>query len=134
MRTDLTESRVKRAGEEQHVGGDDHPEGAEMGEAAGEEHVLLRRPGDDGPPEGGLLPDPVPHRRDLLPVLRLRVSPDPIPTRFCSQKELKGRVSASGREPAPKHARPAAGNNHNHNNLQAGSDALYNIRIIDDLI
>lgn len=57
-----------------HVGGDDHAKGAKMGEAPGEEHFLLRRAGDDGPAERSLLPDPVPHHRDLLPLLRLRVS------------------------------------------------------------
>ena len=45
-----------------------------MGEAPGEEHFLLRRTGDDGPAERSLLPDPVPHRRDLLALLRFRVS------------------------------------------------------------
>lgn len=45
-----------------------------MGESAGEEHLLLRWTGDDGPAERGLLPDPVPHRRDLLPLLCFRVS------------------------------------------------------------
>lgn len=49
-----------------------------MGEAPGEKHFLLRRPGDDGPAEGGLLPDPVPHRRDLRPLLRFRVSSFPV--------------------------------------------------------
>ncbi len=57
-----------------HVGGDDNAKGAKMGEAPGEEHFLLRRTGDDGPAERSLLPDPVPHHRDLLPLLRLRVS------------------------------------------------------------
>lgn len=45
-----------------------------MGEAPGEKHFLLRRPGDDGPAERSLLPDPVPHHRDLRPLLRFRVS------------------------------------------------------------
>lgn len=45
-----------------------------MGEAPWEKHFLLRRTGDDGPAEGSLLPDPVPHRRDLLTLLRFRVS------------------------------------------------------------
>lgn len=45
-----------------------------MGEAPGKEHFLLRRTGDDGPAERSLLPDPVPHRRDLLALLRFRVS------------------------------------------------------------
>lgn len=57
----------------QHVGGDDHAKGAKMGEAARQEHVLLRRTGDDGPAEGSLLPHPVPHRRHLRSLLRFRV-------------------------------------------------------------
>lgn len=60
-----------------------------MGEAAGEEHVLLRRAGDDGPPEGGLLLDPVPHRGHLLPVLRLRVSPTPYGAKLVSLSEMQ---------------------------------------------
>ncbi|RVE67440.1 hypothetical protein OJAV_G00103190 [Oryzias javanicus] len=47
-----------------------------MGEASGEEHLLLRRAGDDGPAEGGLLSDHVPHRGDLLSLLCFRM---PIP-------------------------------------------------------
>lgn len=46
-----------------------------MGEAAGEKHVLLRRTGDDGPAERSLLPDTLPHHRDLLALLRFRVRP-----------------------------------------------------------
>lgn len=57
-----------------HVGGDDNEEGAKMGEAAGEKHFLLRWTGDDGSAERSLLPDYVPHRRDLLSLLRFRVS------------------------------------------------------------
>lgn len=45
-----------------------------MGEAPGEEHLLLRRARDDGPPKGGLLSDHVPHHGDLLPLLCFRVS------------------------------------------------------------
>lgn len=45
-----------------------------MGEAAGQEHLLLRRPYHDGPAEGHLLPDTLPHPRHLRPLLRLRVS------------------------------------------------------------
>lgn len=51
-----------------------------MGEAPGEEHFLLRRPGDDGPAERSLLPDPVPHHRDLRPLLRFRVSQPLLPS------------------------------------------------------
>ncbi|MEQ2206858.1 hypothetical protein XENOCAPTIV_003882 [Xenoophorus captivus] len=43
-----------------------------MGEAPRQEHLLLRWKGDDGPTERDLLPDPVPHRRDLLALLRFR--------------------------------------------------------------
>lgn len=57
-----------------HVGGDDNTKGTKMGEAPGEKHFLLRRTGDDGPAEGRLLPDPLPHHRDLRPLLRFRVS------------------------------------------------------------
>lgn len=46
-----------------------------MGEAAGKKHVLLRRTSDDGPAERSLLPDPLPHRRDLLALLCFRVRP-----------------------------------------------------------
>lgn len=45
-----------------------------MGEAPGQKHLLLRRQGDDGPTERSLLPDPIPHRWDLLALLRFRVS------------------------------------------------------------
>lgn len=44
-----------------------------MGEAPGEKYVLLRRTSDDGPAERSLLPDHVPHHRDLLALLRFRV-------------------------------------------------------------
>lgn len=62
-----------RRGGGHHVGGDDHAKGAKMGEAARQEHVLLRWTGDDGPAEGSLLPHPVPHRRHLRSLLRFRV-------------------------------------------------------------
>lgn len=45
-----------------------------MGETAGQEHLLLRWPHHDGPAEGHLLPDSLPHPRHLRPLLRLRVS------------------------------------------------------------
>lgn len=67
-----------------HVGGDDNEKGAKMGEAAGKKHVLLRRTSDDGPAERSLLPDHVPHHRDLLALLRFRVSP-PTPPRSKSR-------------------------------------------------
>lgn len=65
----------------QHVGGYDNAKAAEMGEAPREEHLLLRWEGDDGPAEGYILPDPVPHHRNLLPLLRFRVSHSSSPQR-----------------------------------------------------
>lgn len=65
-----------------------------MGEAAGKKHFLLRRTGDDGPAEGSLLPDPVPHRGDLRSLLRFRVSPLSsflfLLIMICSRKRPKG--------------------------------------------
>lgn len=45
-----------------------------MGKAAGKEHFLLRWPSDDGKTEGSVLPHTLSHHRDLLSLLRIRVS------------------------------------------------------------
>lgn len=59
----------------QHVGGNDSEKGhTEMGKAARKEHFLLRWPSDDGKTEGSVLPHTLPHHRDLLSLLRIRVS------------------------------------------------------------